>query len=167
MASGSSARVTGKAVGKRFGERLDDVDAVSALASDGVPQSTPPSTTTAPPFLVAAVGASAGGLEAFSRLLAAIPGDSPLALVIVQHLARDQRSILPELLVKTTALTVVLAEDGQKIEPRHVYVIPVDARMTVTDGHLRIRPSSIQRPVEGTVDVLFRSVASEYKERGI
>ena len=121
----------------------------------------------APPFLVAAVGASAGGLEAFSLLLAAIPGDAPLALVLVQHLARDQRSILPELLANKTKLTVILAQDEQKIEPKHVYVIPPDARMTVADGHLRVRRSEPERQSEGTVDTLFRSIASEYKERGI
>src|SRR6185503_11430524 len=85
----------------------------------------------APPFLVAAVGASAGGLEAFTSLLRAIPGEVPLALIFVQHLAHDQPSILPELLRKATALEVLVAEDGCALQPRHVYVIPPDARMTV------------------------------------
>jgi two-component system CheB/CheR fusion protein len=125
------------------------------------------SRSTAPPFLVAAVGASAGGLEALSSLLRAIPGDAPLALVLVQHLARDQPSILPGLLANTTKLQVVLARDEQQIEARHVYVIPPDARMTVSDGHLRVRPSALQREAEGTVDALFRSVAEHYKERAI
>src|SRR5687767_581535 len=80
--------------------------------------------TASRPFLVAAVGASAGGLEAFSSLLRGIPGDAPLALVFVQHLARDQRSILPELLANTTRFKVLVGKDEQAIEPRHVYVIP-------------------------------------------
>src|SRR5579884_2189952 len=84
--------------------------------------------SSAPPFLVAGVGASAGGLEAFSGLLRAIPADTPLALIMVQHLARDQRSILPELLSHTSALTVVAASDGCAIQPAHVYVIPPDRR---------------------------------------
>ena len=126
-----------------------------------------PSPSTAPPFLVAAVGASAGGLEALSSLLRVIPGETTLALVLVQHLARDQPSILPGLLANTTKLQVVLARDEQKIEARHVYVIPPDARMTVSDGHLRVRPSALRREAEGTVDALFRSVAEHYKERAI
>jgi len=121
----------------------------------------------APPFLVAAVGASAGGLEAFSALLRAIPADAPLALILVQHLARDQRSILPELLGNVTTMKVVTARNERAVEPRHVYVIPPDARMTVSDGHLRVRPSSPQREAEGTVDALFRSVAADYRERAI
>ena len=120
-----------------------------------------------PPFLVAAVGASAGGLEAFSALLRSIPADAPLALILVQHLARDQRSILPELLGNVTTMKVVTARNERAVEPRHVYVIPPDARMTVSDGHLRVRPSSPQREAEGTVDALFRSVAAEYRERAI
>jgi two-component system, chemotaxis family, CheB/CheR fusion protein len=121
----------------------------------------------APPFLVAAVGASAGGLEAFSSLVRGISGDAPLALILVQHLARDQHSILPELLQNATKLKVLPARDGQKIEPRHAYVIPPDARMTVSDGELKVRPSQPERQSEGTVDALFRSIADQYQERGI
>ena len=121
----------------------------------------------APPFLVAAVGASAGGLEAFSSLLRGIPGDAPLALVLVQHLARDQHSILPELLRHAAKLKVLSARDRQKIEPRHAYVIPPDALMTVSDGELRVRPSPLERQADGTVDSLFRSMASQYQERAV
>jgi len=125
------------------------------------------SASTAPPFLVAGIGASAGGLEAISGLLRPIPGDAPLALIVVQHLARDQPSILPELLAHTASLTVVSARDRCAIEPAHVYVIPPDRRMTVTDGHLRLRPKGPGPGPEGTVDTLFRSLATEYKERAV
>lgn len=119
-----------------------------------------------PPFLVAAVGASAGGLEAFSKLLANIPAGSKLALVLVQHMSRTQPSLLPEILARRTALRVELAHDGQTVEFGHVYVIPPDTHMTVIDGHLRVRP----RP-EGhwsvQVDALFRSVAEFYREKSV
>jgi len=119
-----------------------------------------------PPFLVAAVGASAGGLEAFSKLLANIPAGSKLALVLVQHMSRTQPSLLPEILARRTALRVELAHDCQKVEFGHVYVIPPDTHMTVIDGHLRVRP----RP-EGhwsvQVDALFRSVAEFYREKSV
>jgi chemotaxis response regulator CheB len=58
-----------------------------------------------PPFLVAAVGASAGGLEAFSSLLRDMPGDAPLAVVLVQHLSRTSESLLAEILAARTALS--------------------------------------------------------------
>ena len=119
-----------------------------------------------PPFLVAAVGASAGGLEAFSNLLRELPSDAPLALVLVQHMSRTQPSLLPEILTQRTALHVAQASDGVRILAGHVYVIPPNAHMTVIDGHLRIRPRpkghwSLQ------VDALFDSVAEYYREKGI
>src|SRR5882724_3666467 len=119
-----------------------------------------------PPFLVGAVGASAGGLEAFSRLVGEIPADAPLALVLVQHLARDQHSLLSEILARRTALTVVEARDQLPIEVGHVYIIPADAHMTVIDGHLRLRP---RPPGAGgvQVDLLFRSLAEYYREKAV
>ncbi len=119
-----------------------------------------------PPFLVAAVGASAGGLDAFSRLLQVMPERAPLALVLVQHLARDQQSLLTEILAKRTALSVVEATDEMRIQSGHAYVIPAGKHMTVIDGHLRVRP----RP-EGSsgvqVDLLFRSLAEFYREKAV
>ena len=123
--------------------------------------------STAPAFLVAAIGSSAGGLEAMTGLLRAIPAETELALVLVQHLAPDHHSILPDLLSTHTSFTVVAASDELRLEPRHVYVIPPDASMTVVDGSLRVRQGPPQAPHEGTVDALFHSVASEYKERAI
>jgi two-component system CheB/CheR fusion protein len=119
-----------------------------------------------PPFLVAAVGASAGGLEAFSNLLHAIPGDARLAVILVQHLSRAHPSLLPEILAKRTALRVVQATDGLRVEVGHVYVIAPDTHMTVIDGHLRVCP----RP-DGhwsrQVDALFRSVAKYYRDKAV
>ncbi len=119
-----------------------------------------------PPFLVAAVGASAGGLEAFSLLLGAMPSDAPLAIVLVQHLSRTHESQLPEILATRTALSVLAASDGVRVESGHVYVIPPDAHMTVIDGHLRVRP----RPAgHGSVqiDALFMSIAEYYGEKAV
>jgi two-component system CheB/CheR fusion protein len=119
-----------------------------------------------PPFLVAAVGASAGGLEAFSNLLRDLPRDAPLALVLVQHMSRTQPSLLPEILTRRTELLVTQATDGVRIVAGHVYVIPPNTHMTVIDGHLRIRP----RPKGNwslQVDALFASVAEYYREKGI
>jgi two-component system CheB/CheR fusion protein len=135
----------------------------AAIGADGSNGSDPHAT---PPFLVAAVGASAGGLDAFTRLVRDMPANAPLALVLVQHLARDQQSLLPEILGRRTAMTVVEARDEMPIEVGHVYIIPAAAHMTVTDGHLLIRPrppgaSGIQ------VDLLFRSLAECYGEKAV
>jgi two-component system CheB/CheR fusion protein len=119
-----------------------------------------------PPFLVAAVGASAGGLEAFSHLLRVMPRDAPLALVVVQHMSRTQPSLLPEILSRRTALRVLLATDEVKVESGCAYVIPPGTHMTVIDGHLRVRPRPEGR-ASVQVDALFRSVAEYYGEKSV
>jgi two-component system CheB/CheR fusion protein len=112
------------------------------------------------------VGASAGGLEAFSGLLRGIPREAPLAIVLVQHMGRTQPSLLAQILAGRTAMAVSQATDGAKVEVGHVYVIPPDKHMTVIDGHLRICP----RP-EGhwslQVNALFRSVAEYYRDKAV
>ena len=65
--------------------------------------------------MIAGVGASAGGLEAFSQLLQAFPADPGLAMVFVQHLAPKHESLLPFLLAARTALTVVQAVEGMTV----------------------------------------------------
>ena len=107
---------------------------------DDAPNSNNPQDYVTPPFLVAAVGASTGGLEAFSKLLGAMPSNAPLALVLVQRMSRTQPSLLPEILATRTALRVVQAADATKIESGCAYVISPDTHMTVIDGHLRVRP---------------------------
>jgi two-component system, chemotaxis family, CheB/CheR fusion protein len=119
-----------------------------------------------PPFLVVAVGASAGGLEAFSSLLGTMPSDAPLAVVLVQHMSRTHASQLPEILATRTLLSVVTASDGVRVESGHVYVIPPNTHMTVIDGHLRVRPRpkgyfSVQ------IDALFQSLAEFYGAKAV
>jgi len=119
-----------------------------------------------PPFLVAAVGASSGGLEAFSLLLRGIPSGAPLAVVLVQHLSRSHSSLLPEILATRTPLCVLTASDGMCVESGRVYVIPPDTHMTVIDGHLRLRP---RPPGHGSaqIDALFMSVAEFYRGKAV
>jgi two-component system CheB/CheR fusion protein len=119
-----------------------------------------------PPFLVVAVGASAGGLEAFSSLLHELPLDAPLAVVLVQHMARTQRSLLPELLARQTTMHVAQATDCVKVQAGHVYVIPPGKHMTVIDGHLRICPRP-EGPWALQVNALFRSVAEYYRDKAV
>jgi two-component system CheB/CheR fusion protein len=115
---------------------------------------------------VAAVGASAGGLEAFSLLLGVMPSDAPLAIVLVQHMSRTHTSLLPEILSTRTALEVLTATDGVRVEAGHVYVIPPDTHMTVIDEHLLLRP---RPPGHGSVqiDALFMSIAEFYREKAV
>jgi len=119
-----------------------------------------------PPFLVAAVGASAGGLEALSTLLRPFPRDAPLAVVVAQHLSRTHESQLAEILATRTALLVHTATDGMQVLSGHVYVISPDTHMTVVDGHLRVRP----RPKGNfslQIDALFGSLAEFYGNKAV
>src|SRR5262249_45284213 len=97
-------------------------------ASDEQPADTAPRRAST---VVAGVGASAGGLEAFSALLGALPDDPGLALVLVQHLAPHYESALPTLLSGTTKLPVVQAADGMRVQANRVYVVPPNVQIAI------------------------------------
>ena len=90
------------------------------------------------PFPIVGVGASAGGLDAFRRLLKALPGDTGMAFVLVQHLDPHHESLLPEILATSTAMPVRTVENGMAVCPNEVFVIPPNATMVLEDGVLRL-----------------------------
>ena len=106
-----------------------------------------PETTTQPvepsipekPHPIVGVGASAGGFEAFRELLKALPSDTGLALVLVQHLDPGHESLLAKLLSKATAMHVAEVEEGMTVEPNHVYVIPPNKTMGIEIGRASCR----------------------------
>jgi two-component system, chemotaxis family, CheB/CheR fusion protein len=102
-----------------------------------------PVTTEAIP--VVGIGASAGGIDALQQFLPAVAPDAAMAFVVVQHLAPDQPSTLSEILQRISPLPVTVAEDGIVVEPRHVYVIPPNATLTIEDGRLHV-----EEPTERT-----------------
>lgn len=103
-------------------------------------QATPEHSDTQPsPLRVVGIGASAGGLEAFRELLHALPVDSGLAFVIVQHLARDQESMLPDILSRSTAMPVVEIVDATIILANHVYVMSPNTDVEYARGALVVR----------------------------
>jgi len=116
---------------------------------------------------VVGVGASAGGLEAFSQLLHALPDDADLALVLVQHLAPQHESALPALLGAKTRLSVHQVTDGMHIEPGHVYVIPPNVQMGITDGELHLAPRPGDRTQYTPIDFFLRSLAHSAENRAI
>src|SRR5271155_428856 len=103
-------------------------------------------------FPVVAVGASAGGLAAFTALLKALPSKSGMAFVLIQHLEPKHESALTALLSKSTSMPVVEVSNGIPVEPNHVYVIPPNKNMTIREGTLRLAPraeaSGLQRPID-------------------
>jgi two-component system, chemotaxis family, CheB/CheR fusion protein len=116
---------------------------------------------------IVGVGASAGGLEAFEELLAALPKDSGMAFVLVQHLSPTHESVLSQLLGKSTKMPVVEVKDGTKVEGNRVYVIPPNADMSITRGVLHLSSIDPDRARRMPIDVFFRSLAEDRQGRAI
>src|SRR5580765_610729 len=81
--------------------------------------------------LVVGVGASAGGLEAFSELLRNLPPNTGMAFVLVQHLDPHHESILADLLGNYTRMPVMQVHEDVPVKPDHVFVIPPNATMVI------------------------------------
>jgi chemotaxis methyl-accepting protein methylase/signal transduction histidine kinase/chemotaxis response regulator CheB len=113
-------------------------------------------------FPVVGVGASAGGLEAFTQLLGELPSDTGMAFVLIQHLDPTHASFLADALAKSTRMTVTQAGDGERVEPDHVYVIPPNADIAILRGLLTLVPRQGEsRKQHLPVDFFFRSLAEE------
>src|SRR5690242_11588509 len=83
---------------------------------------------------VVALACSAGGLSALTRLLGALPNTFPAPILLVQHLDRHHRSLLPQVLGRSTTLAVRQAHDGDCIAPGVVYVAPPDHHLLLSQG---------------------------------
>jgi two-component system CheB/CheR fusion protein len=118
-------------------------------------------------FHVVAMGASAGGLEAFTRLLQNLPSDTGMAFVLIQHLAPRHNSILSTLLARATSMPVVEVEHGTPVEPNHVFVIPPNKFMTISQGVLELAPRPEVRGMPMPIDHFFRSLAVDQKALSI
>ena len=125
-----------------------------------------PSAQTAPSHIVG-IGASAGGLDALQRLLAAVPRSTELAFVVVQHLAPSPPSRLAELLGAHTALQVHDAVQGQRVAAGHVHVAPAGCRIGLAAGVLQVLPlpppgaPGAEAGPARTVDHLFAALAAD------
>ena len=118
----------------------------------------------APSFPVVVVGASAGGLAAFTAFLKALPTDCGLAYVFIQHLIPNRESALTLLLSRATAMLVTEAEDNELVQPDHVYVIPPNRNITIHKGRLiltkRTGSPGLQRPIDNFAIALAADAGS-------
>lgn len=119
-------------------------------------------------FPVVGIGASAGGLEAFKKLLHAIPENSNLAYVLVQHLNPDHESLLPELLQKMTTIPVLEITNAIKVFPNNIYIIPANKLLVANDGVLQLSPRSSNKTKQNLpIDLFFASLAEVYQSHAI
>jgi two-component system, chemotaxis family, CheB/CheR fusion protein len=120
-----------------------------------------------PDVMIVGIGASAGGLEAFKAFFAHMPADSELAFVLVQHLAPDHHSLLAELVGRSTVMPVLEATHGMRVEPRHVYVIPPNATLTIADGVLQVCKPAPPREHRWPINTFFTSLAEDQGDRAV
>jgi two-component system, chemotaxis family, CheB/CheR fusion protein len=118
-------------------------------------------------FPIVGVGASAGGLEAFTSLIEHLPDDLGIALLLVQHLDPEHKSLLTEILAKRTSLPVTEAKSGMEVEPHHLYVIPPNANMTLSQGKLVLKSREDTTGRHMPIDLLFESLAEDQGSNAI
>jgi two-component system CheB/CheR fusion protein len=118
-------------------------------------------------FLVATIGASAGGIEAFTEFLRHLPADTGISYVLIQHLDPKHHSILTELLSKESKMPVREVTNGIRLEPDNVYVIPPNTSMTMADQSLRLKPREDGPGRYMPIDHFMRSVAEQVGNRAV
>ena len=119
-------------------------------------------------FEIVALAASAGGLNALTHVLSALPADFPAALVVVQHLDRRHRSLMAEILAKRTQLHVKQAADNDRLAHGTAFIAPPNRHLLVNaDGSLSLTQTELVHFVRPSADLLFESTAAAFGERAI
>jgi len=119
------------------------------------------------PCPVAAIGSSAGGLEAFQELFQHMPADTGLAFVVIQHLSPRHETLIPELLSPLTAMPVRRVTEETIVEPNHVYVMPPSMTLTIDDCVLFASKMPRLRGRRSPIDRFFRSLAEDQEDEAI
>ncbi len=125
------------------------------------PRATAAPHASAASFPIVGVGASAGGLEALTAFLKALPARTGTAVVVIQHLAPQHDSALTQLLSKATSMPVLEVSDGMPVERNHVYVIPPDKVMTIRNGALMLMPRARASVPHHPIDEFLAALARE------
>lgn len=120
------------------------------------------------PPKVVAICSSAGGLNALSQVLSALPADFSAAITVVQHVSPHYPSMMAEILRRRTKLPVMEAEQGDSLRPGMVYIAPPDHHLLVnSDGSLSLTHTELVHFVRPSADLLFESVAASFKQQAI
>jgi two-component system CheB/CheR fusion protein len=117
--------------------------------------------------LIVGLGASAGGIEAVSQLLRALPEGTGMCFVVVQHLDPRRPSLLRDVLAQSTTMPVIEASSGMRLQAGHVYVIPPGTEMALRDRRFVIGAIEPDRKTHRSIDLFLRSLAEEEKNCAI
>ncbi|HEV2176359.1 MAG TPA: PAS domain S-box protein [Terriglobia bacterium] len=131
------------------------------------PEPEQPARLEKPLFPIVGIGASAGGLEAFTALLKHLPPDTGMGFVLIQHLAPQHHSMLTEVLARTTRLPVAEVTDGTEAKADHVYVIPPNTDMAILGGKLRLMPRPSGAGQQLPIDHFLTSLAQDRRGKAI
>jgi two-component system CheB/CheR fusion protein len=115
---------------------------------------------------IVGIGASAGGLEALEQLFDALPPDTGMAYVVIQHLSPDFRSLMDELIARHSEMPVVVAGNNMPVHANHIYLMPPRKQMIIRDRHLVLtdkEPQAFTLPI----DTFFRSLAQDVGEQAV
>jgi two-component system CheB/CheR fusion protein len=118
-------------------------------------------------FPVVGIGASAGGLDACRRLVGALPANTGMAFILVQHLDPTHESMMVDLLAGHTSMIVRQAAEGMPLERDHLYIIPPGANLSVGKGVLHLSAPSARHGARLPFDFLLQSMADEYGARAV
>lgn len=130
-------------------------------------ETTPIASPKGHPFPVVGIGASAGGLEAFSKLLPHLPVNTGMAFVLVQHLDPTHESALVDLLSRKTRMPVREVTNNLPVAVNHVYVIPQNASMTLQGTRLKLAPRKKHGGVSRCIDFFLESLAQQKRDLAI
>ncbi len=118
-------------------------------------------------FPIVGMGASAGGLEALEKFFSNMPHDSGIAFVIIMHFDPSAKSVMADILKAYTKMEVFQVEDGMKVEPNRVYIIPPNRDMAILHRTLHLYEPIVSKGIRHPIDFFFRSLADDQKENSI
>ena len=119
------------------------------------------------PIAIVGIGASAGGLEAFTNLLNSLSDDTGMAFVFILHLEPSHESRLSEILTRHTKMSVEQVTQETKIKKNHLYIIPPDKYLSIKSGKLHLTKREKSDGIYLPVDHFFKSLADEKKNKAI
>src|SRR5215813_325876 len=106
-------------------------------------------------FPIVAIGASAGGFEAFVNLLRSLPKNPGLALIFIPHLDPTHESAMVDLLARATEIPVEQAREGTVVSANGLFVLPPNFDMTIANGVLRLMKREAARGQHMPIDTFF------------
>ena len=118
-------------------------------------------------IFVAAIGSSAGGLDALERFFQKAPHNNRVAYIVIQHLSPDFESLMDQLLSRKTDIQIRVIEDGMKVHADHIYLLPPGKEAIITQGALFLKDRSPARELTFPIDEFFRSLAQDVGEHSI